>query len=171
MLCDDCKKREAIYHSITKINGIKKERHLCAECYKKSTNKISDDFEYTTGLGGLGGLIGSFASNLFGEQRNELICATCGSSAIEFERTGRIGCANCYKEFADVVLPVIQKMQGGDISHVGKAPLGNKASITIQYERLKKELDDAIKVENFEQATVIRDRMRQLKNSAQEENV
>ena len=30
MLCDECGKNEATFHSIKKINGVTTERHLCA---------------------------------------------------------------------------------------------------------------------------------------------
>ena len=51
----------------------------------------------------------------------------------------------------------------GDVSHVGKVPVGVENSVSIEYERLKKELNKAIETEEYEQASIIRDRMRQLK--------
>jgi protein-arginine kinase activator protein McsA len=51
----------------------------------------------------------------------------------------------------------------GDASHVGKVPLGVENSVSIEYDRLKKELEKAIELEEYEQAGIIRDRMRQLK--------
>ena len=76
--------------------------------------------------------------------------------------SGFVGCSECYKEFAPIIMPVIRRMQG-DVSHVGKVPLGVENSVSAEYERLKKELDKAIELEQYEQASIIRDRMRQLK--------
>lgn len=156
MLCDECKKNEATFHSLKKINGVTTVKHLCSECQKKyggfkavKLSGLSDFFSNLTGL--------------FEEpEQEEAICSSCGTSAEEFLRSGFVGCSDCYRELSAVILPVIRKMQG-DTSHVGKVPLSLAGSVSTEYERLKKELNEAIAVENYEQASIIRDRMRQIK--------
>ena len=158
MKCDECGKREATFHSIKKINGVTTERHMCGECQKKyggSLMKIS-------GLGNLFGSLGGFFDEPRLSARNDFICPSCGTTGDEFLKTGFVGCSNCYKEFAPIIMPVIRRMQG-DASHVGKVPLGVENSVSIEYDRLKKELEKAIELEEYEQAGIIRDRMRQLK--------
>ena len=158
MLCDECGKREATYHSIKKINGETTERHLCSECQKKYGSSLMK----MPGLGNLfGGLSGFFDEPRL-PKREEYICPSCGTTGDEFLHTGFVGCSECYKEFTPLIMPVIRRMQG-DVSHVGKVPVGVENSVSAEYDRLKKELEKAIELEEFEQASIIRDRMRQLK--------
>ncbi|MCI8412840.1 MAG: hypothetical protein HFE47_01915 [Clostridia bacterium] len=158
MLCDECGKREATYHSIKKINGETTERHLCSECQKK----LGSGFMKMSGLNNLFGTLSGFFDEPRLQKREEYICSACGTTGNEFLHSGFVGCSECYKEFAPLIMPVIKRMQG-DVSHVGKVPLGVENSVSAEYERLKKELDKAIELEEYEQASIIRDRMRQLK--------
>lgn len=163
MLCDECGKREATFHSIKKINGVTTEKHLCSECQKKHGSSLMQ--EGLIKMSGFGNLFGGL-SDFFDEprlgKREEYICSACGTTGDEFLNTGFVGCSECYKEFAPIIMPVIRRMQG-DVSHVGKVPLGVENSVSAEYERLKKELEKAIELEEYEQASIIRDRMRQLK--------
>ena len=116
-----------------------------------------------SGLSNLfGGLTGFFDEPRL-TKREEYICPSCGTTGDEFLRTGFVGCSDCYKEFAPIIMPVIRRMQGGDVSHVGKVPSGVENSVSTEYDRLKKELEKAVELEEYEQASIIRDRMRQLK--------
>lgn len=159
MLCDECGQREATFHSIKKINGQTTERHLCAECQKKHGSSFMKMPDFGDLFGGFGSL---FGEPRIAAPRDEYICPSCGTTGDEFLQTGYVGCADCYKEFAPILMPVVRKMQG-DVSHVGKVPTGVENSVSAEYERLKKELQKAIETEEYEQAGIIRDRMRQLK--------
>ncbi len=163
MLCDECGKNEATFHSIKKINGITTKRDLCAECQKKYGGSLMK----MSGLGSLFGGLGGFFEEPKLPQREEFICRSCGTTGSEFLRTGFVGCSDCYKEFAQLIMPVIRRMQGGDVSHVGKVPQGVENSVSAEYERLKKELEKVLELEEYEKATIIRDRMRQLKGERQ----
>ena len=48
-------------------------------------------------------------------------CTKCHLSWEEFRKTGKVGCAECYRSFQPEILSVIQQIQGTSI-HVGKAP-------------------------------------------------
>ena len=46
MLCDKCKKRNAVAHFKENINGVKKELHLCSQCAAEmSYNNIFSEIE------------------------------------------------------------------------------------------------------------------------------
>ena len=158
MLCDECGKREATFHSIKNINGVTSERHLCAECQKKHGGSLMHMSDLSNLFSGFGG----FFDEPRLTKRDEYICPSCGTTGDEFLRTGFVGCSDCYKEFAPILMPVIRRMQG-DVSHVGKVPAGVENSVSTEYDRLKKELEKASEREEYEQASIIRDRMRQLK--------
>lgn len=159
MLCDECGKREATYHSIKKINGHTTERHLCAECQKKSGSGILKLPDFGSLFGGFGSF---FDEPRIAQRHDEYICSACGTTGEEFLRTGFVGCSECYKDLAPVIVPVLRKMQG-DVSHVGKVPTGVENSVSIEYERLKKELEKAIELQDYTQAGIIHERMKQLK--------
>lgn len=159
MLCDECGKNKATFHSIEKINGVTNERHLCSECQKKYGGSIMK----MSGLGSLFGGFGDFFAEPRLPKREEYICKSCGTTCDEFLDSGFVGCSDCYREFAPIIMPVIRRMQSGDASHVGKVASGVENSVSTEYERLKKELEKAIELEEYEQASIIRDRMRQLK--------
>lgn len=157
MLCDECGKRNASYHMVKKMNGETIERHLCSECQKKYGVNLQ--------MHSFGNLFEGF-SGLFDEprvvRREEYVCPSCGTTGDDFLRSGFVGCSDCYKEFAPIMMPVIRRLQG-DVSHTGKVPMGVENSVSAEYDRLKKELEKALELEEYEQATIIRDRMRQLK--------
>ena len=152
MLCDECKKNQATVHTISKINGVTTERHLCAACNKKYMSPMMK-------LSNIGDLFSNF-TGLFEPKRESIICPKCGTTSDDFLETGYVGCPNCYKEFASIILPAVQKMQNA-VQHVGKLPDGT-AKEQSELTRLKQELGKAIEREEFEQATVLRDKIRKL---------
>lgn len=155
MLCDDCKKREATFHSIKKINGVSTEKHLCSDCQKKYGFQMMK-------LSNMGDLFSNFTNLLNYPQEEEQVCPECGTASDDFLNTGYVGCSNCYKEFSKIMYPVIQKMQNS-LQHVGKSPVGLDTSPSTEYDKLAAELKKAISEENYEQATILRDKMRMLK--------
>ena len=163
MLCDDCKKNQATYHSIKKINCVSTEKHLCYECHMKQAEK-------DMGFSDIGELFSGF-KNLFGlpTHRSVARCSKCGTTADEFLDTGFVGCPNCYNDLSSVIMPVVSKVQN-DTRHVGKTPDGgNKGNeAAAEYEELRRQLDLAIESERYEDASVIRDRMRNLRGLSNE---
>lgn len=152
MLCDECKKNEATVHTIRKINGVTTERHLCADCNKKYGYQMMK-------LSNIGDLFSNF-TGLFEPKRDAVICPKCGTTSEDFLETGYVGCPNCYREFSDIILPAIQKMQN-DVRHVGKIP-GASGKEDTELLRLKQDLNKAIEREDFEKALILRDKIKKL---------
>lgn len=157
MLCDECGKNEARFHSVEQVGNHKTERHLCAACQKKYGEPFFN-------MSGFNNFFSNLSDYLVAPQRrqDEYICPSCGTTGNEFLRTGFVGCAECYKEFAPLMLPAIKQMQG-DVSHVGKVPSGVASSVSAEYDRLKTELRRAVSAEDFETAVLLQEKMRQLK--------
>jgi protein arginine kinase activator len=156
MLCDECKKNQAKFHSIKKINGVTTEKHLCGDCQQKLAvasvkfAPLSEDFF-------------SGFKNLFGlSRRSAFACSVCGTTDEEFLSTGMCGCANCYKDLEPVIMPVIQRVQS-DTRHTGKSLSGIGARGADEYERLRRELDEAVRTENYERAYVLQGKLKKLK--------
>lgn len=159
MLCDECKKNEATVHTISKINGVTTERHLCAECNKKHMAPIMKM-----------SIIGDLFSNagaLFAPKQDVIICPKCGMTSEDFLETGYVGCANCYKEFEPILLPTVEKMQNAT-RHVGKIP-NSRGEATVnpnpELLRLKKELAEAVAKEDFERAETIMKSIKKLEGN------
>ena len=81
-----------------------------------------------------------------------------------------MGCSECYNVFYDKLLPSIQRIHGR-IKHNGKqAPAVEAVAQPVKeeqedpIEKLKKDLAQAIEKQEFEQAAVIRDKIKELEN-------
>jgi protein arginine kinase activator len=153
MLCENCKKNIANTYFKQTVNGKTNEIFLCSECASKmGLNSITSDF----GLDG-------FFPQFFGrsEELPEASCQSCGISFKEIMQKGKVGCAKCYDTFKDKLAPAIYKIHGNK-KHIGKVPGSIENKQYSQIEKLKRQLDEAVRSENFEQAAVLRDQIKQL---------
>ena len=85
--------------------------------------------------------------------REDRRCPSCGKTYYDFQKTGRLGCGECYKAFEPQVSQALQKVQKGT-SHTGKIPSKSSGEILKkrQLSDLKKQLAKAVEEENYEQA-------------------
>lgn len=164
MKCQKCGANNANTHVKTIINGEFKEYDLCSECAHKMgyTNVFADmDNEFSN-------LLGSFFGNVLPARTQATRCEFCGSSYSEIAKTGQVGCANCYKLFADQLYPSIRRIHG-NTTHCGKnsgraAAAEKKPAEMTKEEKLadmKKQLDAAVKEQNFELAAELRDKIKE----------
>lgn len=170
MLCQECKKNPATVHMTKIINNNKTEVHLCEICAGKK-----EDFNWIA-LFSINDLLTSFLDpikvSMAKEQTAPVKCENCGMEYSQFKRTGKLGCSNCYKAFKNEIYPIIKRIQGGS-RHTGKIPQGQEARIqtNMEIEDLKYKLDESVKKEAFEEAAILRDRIKELEkneNSKQE---
>jgi protein-arginine kinase activator protein McsA len=99
------------------------------------------------------------------KNRITIECPACGCSKEKFEETGRFGCPDCYKAFGPFMAPILRKMHKG-LRHVGKIPRRTLTPAVIE-ERVRlltDELNQAVKIENFEEAARLRDEIRSLQD-------
>lgn len=81
--------------------------------------------------------------------RNEKVCPECGTALSEFQSTGLVGCAYCYKVFRDEILPSLTGYQVG-VSHEGAALVQDRAhsddayELLVAYNAAKTEMEQAI---------------------------
>ncbi len=91
----------------------------------------------------------------------ELKCPRCSFSQADFKKTGRLGCPDCYKTFAEGLAGLLKSMHKGT-RHVGKAPEALKQT-RERADRLKafqKKLNKAVESEDFELAAQLRDQIK-----------
>ena len=156
MLCDECGQNQATIHIAAFIGGKKKYEHLCAQCWQKRA-----------GQQGLS--VGDLLSHLLGaqpqqaEEENPLRCDVCGETYQEFQKTGRLGCAHCYAAFGEQLEKTLKSIHG-HAHHVGKVPpyLEGEVRTERELDELRRQMDQAVQDEEFEQAARLRNRIREL---------
>jgi protein arginine kinase activator len=165
MQCSICKEKPATVH-LTQIVGEKMQKlDLCEECAK--AKGIDDPASFTV----------TDADVLFGLGASQEIeqagggvavkCPRCGFSQADFKKSGRLGCPECYKTFAEGLEGLLKTMHKGT-RHTGKAPEALRASrdISDRLKTLQRKLAKAIETEDFEQAAILRDEIKQMGESS-----
>jgi protein arginine kinase activator len=159
MLCCICKEKEATVF-MTQIVGDKMQKlDLCEECAKHKGVNDPAGFSLADLLLGLG------ASQELEQASggSDLRCAKCGFTQADFKKAGRLGCAECYMTFAEGLEGLLKTMHKGT-RHVGKVPqaLQQSRDMSERMKVLQKKLAKAVEDENFEQAALLRDEIRQM---------
>ncbi|MBN3038600.1 MAG: UvrB/UvrC motif-containing protein [Candidatus Omnitrophica bacterium] len=162
MLCNICHKNEATVHLTEIIDNQITELHLCEECARQKGAQMEQHFGLADLLAGLADLGQQF--EVVG--KTETKCPNCSLSYEDFRRIGRLGCSECYEAFKDS-LGVLLKRIHGSTQHLGCAPLKKEKETKKQQseiEVLKSKLQRAIKMEEFEEAARLRDKIRALES-------
>lgn len=174
MLCEKCGKNEANTLLRESVNGNVTEIHLCAECAAElGFNNLFANFNPFEDMGiNLQGILGSLFSQGLPSQtiQSGRTCGVCGTSFEEFAQSAMAGCANCYHEFYQELLPSIQRIHG-KTRHVGKIPgtAGKEIKLKKELNDLKKQLSDTVAAQEYEQAAILRDRIREMEKEVPSE--
>ena len=162
MKCENCKQNEATFFYEESINGVKKSVHLCAECAAKMQNE-------NLSLPSFGGFGSHLLDGLFGfsaspAQETKRTCPGCGAAWSDLLKTGKAFCPQCYTAFRAELEPSLRSLHGSNVTHTGRAPAGHRVERERRetLESLKKQLSEAIKTEQFEEAATLRDQIRAL---------
>ena len=161
MLFCICKEKDATVH-LTQIAGEKMQKvDLCEECAKHKGVNDPAGFSLADLLLGLG------ASQEIDQSSGgaEIKCPKCGFTQADFKKAGRLGCADCYATFAEGLEGLLKTMHKGT-RHTGKVPqaLQQSRDLTERLKVLEKKLAKAVEDENFEQAALLRDEIKQMWN-------
>lgn len=83
-------------------------------------------------------------------------CPICGRSYAEFERSGKLGCDRCYDIFRDELNVLLRQIHSNN-KHSGKIPASEGGEIKKKryYQDLKKQLEEAVRKEDYETAAKI----------------
>lgn len=154
MLCEMCAKANATVHLTEIINAQKKELHICDECARKQgiVQKVSITINE---------LVNKMVQPKIAKQHEALRCPNCGLTYADFRTRGRFGCAKDYEVFHPGLPALLEKIHGSS-RHVGATPGDASPAVALEGElaRLRKQLDDMKKAENFEKCAELRDRIR-----------
>ena len=158
MLCSICKEKEAMVH-LTNISGDKMQKvDLCEECAKSKGMNDPTAFSLADQLFGLGAALEIEQAG----GGTALKCLACGFSQADFKKAGRLGCPECYETFAEPLGGLLKTMHKGT-RHVGKVPeaLRQNRDLSDRLKLLQKKLTKAIDREDFEEAAILRDEIKQ----------
>lgn len=163
MKCTKCNKKEATVFFREVINGKETRWALCPDCAaakeKESSAMFSDISDIFSG-----GLLGSLFSGAPKKVREEKKCTLCGATFRQLCEEGKAGCPVCYSVFREEFAPTLARLHG-TAEHRGRVPhmLRAKKSKEEKIASLEKELKDAIANEKYEDAAVIRDKLRDMR--------
>ncbi len=139
-LCEICGKRPAEVEFVEIVDGKKVVMHLCKICANRKAN----------------GLPLLLTEEI--EEDSALVCPNCGTSLSQIKQTLQVGCPVCYDTFRGAIKDLLKKLQGSASfsAQIDLKTSEEKDLIVMKY-RLKKELDEAVKNEDFERAAKLRD--------------
>jgi protein arginine kinase activator len=160
-MCSICKEKPAtLFLSNISADNKKQDLDLCDACAKAKGVDVPTAFlvagaDITLGLG----------ASLQIEQSSggaDVKCPRCGLSQADFKKSGRLGCPECYKIFAEGLNGLLKTMHKGT-RHTGKSPeiLRKTRENSDRLKTLQKKLSKAIEAEDFEQAAALRDELKQ----------
>ncbi|MEG2310374.1 MAG: UvrB/UvrC motif-containing protein [Clostridia bacterium] len=161
MKCQSCGKKEATVRYKENINGKKQEFNFCLDCAKNlGFVQFSNVF-----------------SPLFMNVPNYLLeekleCPTCGYTLNDYSNTGMFGCQDCYNTFEEELDELFLKLHGKNrhvkiddkvkkIDEVVK-PIKKSKKCTTTLESLKIKLKELVDKEKYEEAALIRDKIREI---------
>lgn len=178
MKCDLCE-NEASTHEVVIKGGKKFERHLCEACSKKAGIDAKPSVPISQ-------LLTQFMVSAAPavERRPAEVkpprCEACGTTFADFKGSALLGCPECYRAMEAQLGPIIERAHEGATHHVGKVPrralaasrsgagrsmeaiLGSMAERAQRVAALRKQLEEAVRSEQYERAARIRDEMRGL---------
>lgn len=155
MLCDRCKQNQATSYIKTTINGVTKEEHLCSACAAKEGVNLSNFAQNINPF--------SFFKAEQPEQPAAKRCPLCGRSFEELQEIGKVGCPQCYETFREELKPTLKSLHGAE-RHQGR--IQGVDARREKLTELKAQLTDCIKTQDYEQAAVLRDQIKELEDES-----
>ena len=167
-LCEECGVNEACYTISVMMGGQITQRHLCADCMAKMNMNLA--------AGNVKHLLSAIMSAITGaaeeaetaapavdEASAAIACERCNTTLGQFTKSGKLGCPHCYTAFREQLTPMLQQIHGR-VQHAGRKPIEDEAAQRRRtlYDRLTRQLEQAVAVEDFESAAVLRDQLRRL---------
>jgi len=171
MKCEKCRQNDATIHLTEIIKNVKSEFHLCEKCARLvGINSKFSNFSLS-----VPDMLSFLDLDEVGDAVDSTVCANCGLTFLEYKRVGKLGCPRCYNYLKSSLEPVIRSYHGS-YGHAGKVPSnyveandcpavfledksreGEREKSLVE---LRSMLQSAIGDERYEDAAVLRDRIR-----------
>jgi len=164
MMCEKCGKNHATTHIRTVTNGVLSEKNLCSYC------AIAEGYTATPQTSLAGMLASMFGEVLSAKPADYKKCPICGATFSGIAQSGKVGCAECYSTFSAELMPYLKRVHGST-EHIGKIP--NNAPLVVMpkeetVEHLRMELNRLVAAEKYEEAAVLRDKIKEMEGKGNE---
>jgi protein arginine kinase activator len=158
MKCQKCTKQATLHITEIITEEQFEELHLCEDC----ANKYLYEPQQKGGGKGFPAAVASEESEEV-SALNQRECPVCGIKFVEFRNTGRLGCPHDYQEFREELTALLENIHG-ETRHCGKTPrrLPQNKQTQAELIQLRKQLQQAVVKEDYEEAARLRDRIRLL---------
>jgi len=174
MQCEICKIKTATVHLTEIIDGQRTESHLCQACAQKEGVTIKSQLSLNELLSSLIAAHQQTDEQL--ETDADTNCPVCGMTMELFRKNALLGCPNDYEVFGKPLKQIIEKAHDGNLTHKGKFPAGatqpiphgdavkneKETKTENEIETLKKQLEKAVRDEDYELAAKLRDQLKAL---------
>jgi protein arginine kinase activator len=168
MLCQICKENNATIHLTEIEQGQRTETHLCQQCAQKQGLAMQSQMPLNELLSNLLAAAKTVSSDaqspVSAFSQPDIPCPACGMTLRKFSETSLLGCPEDYKHFHNELMPLIERTHAGHGQHCGKVPSQSGPQMKNQVEqlRLRQQLEQAVRSEDYETAARLRDQIRQL---------
>lgn len=146
-MCDNCDVRTAQVTFQVAFGGKKVVRNYCPQCAAKLRR------------GDVLGIQLAVVNSLPPEQvENVPACPKCGMTMERVQKTGRMGCAACYRAFSGLTEELLKKLNGTErqlAENIMETPVMSEEQQRLR--TLREELAQAVSIENYERAAMLRD--------------
>jgi protein arginine kinase activator len=177
MTCSICKTTEANVHIQEIVDGTQTSLHLCGDC--AAQHNLNPDSLSGFALGDFLSKCEELTSDWPADspaaappKRMPTACGECGLTVTAFRKHGRLGCPACYDVFYEpLAVAVLPSLHRG-LEHCGKilgedVPAPSRAGCPLPPLRsdpamLERQLEAALKEEDYERAAELRDRISEL---------
>ncbi len=169
MLCQSCQKHEASVHQFDVVYDEQggsqlKVLNLCSPCAKQRGLPLPGKVPtYSNVVSMLSkAFLGMQSAKQQPEAESEVeqSCPDCGWTLRDFRQTSRFGCAKDYEVFSDFVDEVLERIHG-----TSEHPVNAEET---ELARMRSEMEEAIRCEDYELAADLRDRIRDLEERIQD---
>jgi protein arginine kinase activator len=160
-LCQTCKQNPATIHFTEIRNDEKRELHVCESCAQ------SQGIATGPVMASLPTMLAHLVKGVKPSAPSPR-CPSCGISFAEFREKGRLGCPNDYEFFNEHLAPLLEKIHGAT-EHRGRLPKGAldaDGQRSDKLLRLRRDLQKAVKGEQYETAARLRDEIRRVEEGA-----
>ena len=142
------------YEVNTAHNGVYAQINVCDKCAFSALKKTS---EYNIDV------LMSIIEDITLKHTESKKCQQCNASFDDLIEKSRLGCDKCYDTFKDTILNLLLRCQIS-LKHIGKKPKNFKLSDASEIENLNIELQEAIKIEDYEKAACLKEKINFIKN-------
>ena len=164
MICERCNKKMATLKFTEVVKGKAVLRNICETCMAELQANPSAAFEMTGAPAAKIPILGRRENPPVAVvQRGE--CSSCGIALQEVVQAGRLGCTECLTAFSGLIEPMVRSLHFAP-QHQGKVPRAdvNHEQLRAKLRAKRALLRAALKVENYEEAAVLRDTIKTLES-------